>query len=290
MNPQLRARISALGVDLSPAMIQGTRELMIPLLAPPDTQVEITRDRQYGPDERNRLDIFRKGTPAAAPVVVYVHGGGFVMGDKTSPGSPFFDNLGQWVAQQGWIGVTMTYRLAPAHRWPSGPQDMAHAVSWLREHIGSYGGDPSRIFLVGQSAGAAHVGSYVAHQRFHPGAIGIAGAVLISGVLNVSSQPANPYNAAYFGGSAAAAAEAACIDGLVTTTIPLLFTVSEFDPPDFQNQAAELAQAWHRQKGCYAPMVYLAGHNHISPAQSIGSAEDCLARYLADFVATVSHS
>jgi acetyl esterase/lipase len=290
MKPEIRAKLAALGAELSPPMIQSTRELMTTLLSPPDPAVTVTRDARYGEDERNRLDIFCKGKPAGAPVLVYVHGGGFVMGDKSSPGSPFFDNFGQWAAQQGWVGVTMTYRLAPVHRWPSGPEDMARAVSWLREHIASYGGDPQKIFLVGQSAGAAHVGAYVAHARFHPGAVGIAGAVLISGVLNVSSQPANPYNAAYFGGSEAAAAEAASIDGLVATSVPLLFTVSEFDPRDFQDQAAQLAGAWHKRKASYPPMVYLAGHNHISPAQSIGSSEDYLACSIADFVAAVSWS
>jgi arylformamidase len=70
--------------------------------------------------------------------------------------------------------------------------------------------------------------------------------------------------------------------------VPLLFTVSEFDPRDFQDQAMQLAQAWHQRKGDYPPMAYLAGHNHISPAQSIGSSEDHLARHIADFVASVS--
>ena len=64
--------------------------------------------------------------------------------------------------------------------------------------------------------------------------------------------------------------------------------MSEFDPDDFQNQAMQLAQAWHQRKGRYAPLEYLAGHNHLSPAQSIGSAEDQLARSVANFVAVNS--
>jgi acetyl esterase/lipase len=290
MNAEIRARLEALGPDLSPAMIRGTFEVMAPLVPARDPEVDVTRDLYYGPDERNRLDVFRKGSPASAPVLVYVHGGGFVMGDKTTPGSPFFDNVGQWAAQQGWIGVTMTYRLAPSHRWPSGPEDMALAVSWLRENIGAHGGDPQQILLVGQSAGAAHVAAYIAHDRFHPGSAGIAGAVLISGVLDLSSQPPNPYTAAYFGGDAVAVAQAASITGLAATSIPLLFTVSEFDPRDFHDQAAQLALAWHQQKMRFPPMVFLGGQNHISPAQSIGTAEDQLARCIVDFVGSVRRS
>ena len=97
--------------------------------------------------------------------------------------------------------------------------------------------------------------------------------------------PANPYSAAYFGDAAAVAAEADSIAGLAATEVPLLFTVSEFDPRDFQDQAVRLTRAWHEHKRAYPPMAYLAGHNHLSPAQSIGSAEDQLARHLIDFVA-----
>lgn len=286
MKPELRAKLRTLGPELSPQMMQGTREFMAPLVAPRDAAVEITRDHRYGPDERNRLDIFRKGAPVREPVLVYVHGGGFVMGDKTSPGSPFFDNFGQWAAQQGWIGVTLTYRLAPAHRWPAGAQDMAAAVRWLRANVGSHGGDPQAIFLVGQSAGGAHVAAYVAQQRFHmlDGA-GIAGAVMISGIYDATTQAPNQYSDAYYGEGDIARLQARHVDELLASSIPLLFTVSEFDPPDFQDQAAQLSQAWHVNRRSYPPMQFLAGHNHLSPAQSIGSAEDQLARHIADFVA-----
>jgi triacylglycerol lipase len=285
MTPEIRAKLAALGTELTPPMIQATGALMAPLAAPPDPQVQITRDAQYGPDARNRLDIFRKGTPANAPVLVYVHGGGYVMGDKSTPGTPYFENIGQWAAQRGWIGVTMTYRLAPAHRWPSGPQDVALAVQWLRTHIAQYGGNPQAIFLMGQSAGGAHVAAYVAHERFHlNGAPCIAGALLLSAIYDPTTQPPNPFAAAYFGEDAAVRADARNIEGLLASSVPLLFTVSEFDPADFQDQALQLAQAWHQRKHRYPPLEYLAGHNHLSPAQAIGSVLDQPARSVARFV------
>jgi len=289
MKQELRTQLLALGQDLSPAMLQGTTAVMASIAAPPDPSVEIFRDLQYGPDARNRLDVFRRGSPAGAPVLVYVHGGGFVMGDKTREGSPFYDNFGQWAAQQGWIGVTMTYRLAPQHRWPSGPEDMARAVAWLRAQVASYGGDPASIILVGQSAGAAHVAAYTGLPRFHPaGSAGIAGAVLISGMYDALTQPADPFSSAYFGEGMGARREAQTIDGLLAGPVPLLFTISENDPRDFQDQAAQLALAWHRQKGTYPPLEFLRGHNHLSPAQSLGSPETQLASCIEDFVGTRS--
>jgi triacylglycerol lipase len=269
-------------------MLQGTSALLASLAAPPDAAVELTRDLQYGPDLRNRLDVFRKGNPSRAPVLVYVHGGGFVMGDKTSAGSPFYDNVGQWAAQQGFIGVTMTYRLAPQHHWPCGPEDVAAAVQWLRTHIAAHGGDPQSIYMMGQSAGAAHVAAYLGHDRFHPDGAGIAGAVLVSGIHDPTTQPPNPFSSAYYGDDPATRNEARCTAGLLASPVPLLFTVSEFDPRDFQDQAAQLVQSWHAHKGSYPPLEYLAGHNHLSPAQSIGSAEDDLGPRMARFIAVVS--
>ena len=80
--PQLRS----LGFELTPDQIQATFALMAPHAPRPGPEVEVHRDVAYGPDPRHRLDVF---VPAAgadrAPVLVFVHGGGFVMGDKGAP-------------------------------------------------------------------------------------------------------------------------------------------------------------------------------------------------------------
>ncbi|MET0291429.1 MAG: alpha/beta hydrolase [Steroidobacteraceae bacterium] len=288
MRAETRAKLAALGNELSPSMIQGSSSLIGALAAPRDLSVEIIRDSFYGADERNRLDIFRQGQPNGAPVLVFVHGGGFVMGDKSSAGSPFYENVGQWAAQQGFIGVTMTYRLAPQHKWPSGAQDVAHAVTWLRANIAAHGGDPSSIFLMGQSAGATHVAAYVAHERFHHNGVGIAGAVMISGVYDATTQPANPFGTAYYGDASITLAEARHTAGLLATPVPLLFTVSELDSQDFQDQAVQLVGEWNTAKRQFAPMEYLLGHNHLSPAHAVGSIEDDLGPRVAKFVATHS--
>lgn len=291
MKPALRAKLQALGVGLAPSMLQGTTALMAAIAAPPDPAVRITRDHQYGPDPRNRLDVFARGGVARATVLVFVHGGGFVMGDKTTPGSPFYDNFGLWAARQDCIGVTLTYRLAPTHRWPCGPADIAAAMAWLRANIGAHGGDPQSIILMGQSAGGAHVAAYVALPRFHAdGSPGIAGAVMMSGIYDAVSHPASQFSNAYYGEGAELRAEARCIDGLVESRLPLLFTVSELDPPDFHDQAARLARAWHERRASCPPLEYLAGHNHLTPAQSLGSTEEQMAQRLSDFIAVVTRA
>lgn len=287
MTPATRAKLTALGNELSPPMMQGTGAVLAPMVAPLDPAVAITRDVVYGPDPRNRLDIFVKDAPAAAPVLVYVHGGGFIMGDKSRPGSPWFENVGQWATSLGCVGVTMTYRLAPQNRWPSGPEDMARAVRWLRANIASHGGDPDQIVLIGQSAGATHVAAYVAHPRFQGESAGVAGAVLVSGVYDATTQKPSPFSAAYYGDASITLAEARHTAGLVASRVPLLFTVSELDPREFQDQAMQLAREWHEARGTYPPLEYLAGHNHLSPAQAIGSIEDDLGPRIAAFVRTL---
>src|SRR5258707_1161591 len=93
--------------------------------------VKIERDVRYGDADRNLLDVFM---PAAAssprPVLIYVHGGGFLRGDNRAPGSPFNDNIMLWAVRNGDIGVDVTYRLAPQAVWPAGAEDLATAVKW----------------------------------------------------------------------------------------------------------------------------------------------------------------
>ena len=106
------------------------------------------------------------------------------------------------------IGVNATYRLAPAHRWPAGSDDVAAVVRWVREHIGEYGGDPERIFLMGQSAGAAHVAAYVAR-----GGVPLAGALLLSGLYDPAVFEPSPLNAAYYGDDPALFATQSSLEG-----------------------------------------------------------------------------
>jgi acetyl esterase/lipase len=289
MTPGLRAKLEALGRDLTPEMLGGTNQLFAGMQRGIDPATEVTRDLSYGPDARHRLDVFARAGLSDAPVLVFVHGGGFVMGDKHTEGSPFYSNVGDFAARQGWVGVTMTYRLAPAHKFPSGAEDLAALVQWLRDNVAQHGGSPNKIVLSGQSAGAAHVASYVAHQRFHVAENGgIAGAVMMSGIYDTLNTAPNDFNRAYYGEDRADLGPASMQAGLINSTIPLLFTVSEFDPEDFQIAAAQLVGAWGAAKREFAPVHLLAGHNHLSPATSLGSPETDSEALLADFVARVT--
>jgi acetyl esterase/lipase len=285
MTPELRAKIEAMGVEFTPGMVTGTQALYaetFPGLSP-ETRVE--RDVFYGPHERHRLDVFTREGMKDAPVLIFVHGGGFVRGDKRSDTLPFYDNIGEFAVGSGYVGVTITHRLAPDNPWPAGAEDVAGAVAWVRANIAAHGGSPRKIFLMGQSAGAVHAASYVAHTRFHPeGGDGLAGALLISSIYDIATAHANPFHKAYFGEDASGYPACSTTEGLLATSTPLLMSVSEFDVPDFQKQAADMAAAWKAARGLYPPMVRLTGHNHMSPVLSLGGPDDSLAREVVQFI------
>jgi len=280
MNPEIRNKLAALGVELSMDLFAVTNGLFAELQPPLPEGLQITREHEYGPDERQRLDIFAATGLQKAPVLVFVPGGGFVRGDKRSPTPPFFDNIGGFAARNGMIGVTMNYRLAPAHMWPAGTDDMALAVDWLRANISQFGGDPDRIYLAGTSAGAVHVGSYVALREAK-----IAGAIMISGAYDMPSLDHSDMHDAYYGTDPETLVKASTTNGLIAGKVPCLFTICEFDPAQFQRQAAQLTAAWGAAKGVFPRMLWLRGHNHQSSTVSIGSSEDSLGPEILRFVA-----
>jgi triacylglycerol lipase len=286
LGENIRKRIREIGSVARPEMFSETIALFAPLALRPDPDIcTVERDLAYGPTPRHRLDVFRPKTRGEKrSVVVYVHGGGFIGGDKGGEGAPFYNNVGAWAARSGFIGVTMTYRLAPTHPWPAGAEDVAAAVAWLRDNAAKIGGDPGRIFLIGQSAGAAHIASYIALTRFHNRERPIAGAIMLSGIYDVVRLEHGRFENAYYGTDPSRFVEQSSLSGLIATSIPCLFTVAEYDPPLFQRQAAVLVEDWLRAKDEWPRMVYLPDGNHMSAALALGSSEDGLGSELAAFI------
>src|SRR5260370_35098228 len=113
----------------------NTAEIYAPLQEKEPYQgVRIERDVKYGSADRNLLDVFRPETASAPrPVLMFVHGGAFVAGDKREGGTPFFDNIMLWAVKNGFVGVDMTYRLAPQETWRPRPEDNDSAVPWVAQ-------------------------------------------------------------------------------------------------------------------------------------------------------------
>jgi acetyl esterase/lipase len=133
---------------------------------------EVIKNVDYWGDgiKRHRLDIYRSRLtpPSGAPVMVYVHGGAWIIGDKREQGKPMMYEL----VARGWVCVAINYRLSPKSAWPAHIVDVKKAVAWVRDHITEYGGDPSFIAVSGGSAGG-HLSSLLAltagDPAFQPG-------------------------------------------------------------------------------------------------------------------------
>jgi acetyl esterase/lipase len=277
-------QLRALDPAITPELAQSSWALLTPFHEKAGyTAPKIDRDLRYGQDPRHRLDVHStggEGPGAGVPVFVFVHGGGFVRGDKHIPGSPQYDLVGAWAVRHGWVGVTMTYRLAPEHKWPSGAEDVAAAVQWLRQNIAGYGGDPGKIVVAGNSAGAVHVASFAAGQGGADPA-SVAGAALLSGIYEIGApRPGEPEHA-YYGPNPGP--EVSALPGLLDSPIPLLFSVAERDPRFFQEATARVVSAWLERHGTMPDLVWVEGHNHMSTIGSLTVDETALGTALARF-------
>ncbi|WP_291608961.1 alpha/beta hydrolase [Bradyrhizobium sp.] len=254
----------------------------------PYAGVKVERDVKYGPAERHLLDVFVPDTSAAArPVLIFVHGGAFVGGNKRNPGSPFYDNIMLWAAKNGFVGVNTTYRLAPASPWPAGAEDLASVVKWVSEKIAERGGDPARIYLMGQSAGAVHVAGYVSHPELHKvKGGGLAGAIMVSGIYDLTGSPLGDPEIAYFGSDPSRHAERSSLKGLVESKTPLMITAAELDPPRFIEQYEMMKQATCKGANGCAKSFMLPQHSHMSEVYAINTADTRLTDQILEFVKT----
>ena len=199
MPPDIARKLVEFGRVVDP---KATAKLYAPLQqTEPYFGVRVERALKYGPAERNLLDVFMpQATTSGRPVLIFVHGGAFIRGNKRMPDSPFYDNVMLWAVKNGFIGVNMTYRLAPQFPWPAGAEDVASAVEWVSKEIAERGGDPSRIYLMGHSAGAIHVASYVSHPEFYKAKNGgLKGAIMISGIYDLTAGTRTEPERSYFG-------------------------------------------------------------------------------------------
>lgn len=115
-------------------------------------EVRIARNLSYGDaGRRNRLDLYAgRSRPEGGPILVYVHGGRFRSGRKSREARPLLNRL----AARGWVCLSANYRLNPEASFPDQLVDLKKAIAWARANAPAHGGDPSRVFVAGSSAGA----------------------------------------------------------------------------------------------------------------------------------------
>jgi acetyl esterase len=151
LHTRLRRRAGAMVVDHIWIGLAAAGRLL-PAARPERHNVEVVRDVPYvdGGAREHVLDVYRPiGGGGGRPVVLYIHGGGFRLLSKDT-----HYVMALAFARRGYVVCNISYRLAPRHRFPAGAMDAALAYRWVIEHAHEFGGDPSRIVLAGESAGA----------------------------------------------------------------------------------------------------------------------------------------
>lgn len=277
----IEATIAALGTTLGPDVLARCRALFDAEQTALASRIAIAaQDCAYGPDPRHRLDLYGGKPGVRVPVLLFVHGGGFVQGDKG--GADIWVNaaVGRMAAEAGLVGAVLNYRLAPDHPWPAGGEDVLAAIDWLIADAAQYGGDPGRIVVMGTSAGAVHVSAAL---QLRPD-LAVRGAVLLSGLYGYT--PLDPRDGAYYG-SAEHYPDRMPRKALAETDLPLLLACAQFDPPRFQAEFLGLMVERLERHGTLPRSHIASGHNHYSMAMHLGTSDRRFANEVLDFVETV---
>jgi acetyl esterase len=284
---EVRAKIVEMGPVLTPDLVRTTMAMFAPLAKPSSLAgIKVSEDLAYGADERNKLDLFQPEGEPHLPVLAFIPGGGFVGGNKHA-NDAIYANVGAYFARHGMLVVIANYRLAPQHPWPAGAEDVGKVIAWLQANAAAYGGDPSRIFLMGHSAGATHVASYLFDPSLHPkGGAGVVGAILVSGFYEVTPENLAPNVTAYFGTDQAQFARRSPISHVKESKVPLFIAMAEYDPPFLEVPSLDLAALVCARDGKCPRLAWLKGHNHISELASVNTKDEELSGEVLDFIRT----
>ena len=250
---------------------------------PADGELKVTRDVAYdeADDSLRSLDIYAPADARGLPVMVFIHGGGWRQGDKGQAAEK-----GRFFVERGWLLVSINYRLSPAVQHPVHIEDVIRALAWVKEEIAAYGGDPERISLMGNSAGA-HLAALAGVDTRRLAAEGlkpsdVSSVILLDGagyditwqVNELGGLRAGPMFRAAFGDAEEGWNDASPVVQVKSASdLPhfLIFHVASRD--DSRRQSERLADAV-RASGGQAAVVAAAGKTHGTINREIGLERD----------------
>ncbi|HSV80533.1 MAG TPA: alpha/beta hydrolase [Ramlibacter sp.] len=280
----IERQVRALGAQFDPEVLAATRAIYRPHLDLSEAAEE-RADESYGPHARHRLDVYRPAGDCRA-IVVFVHGGGFVAGDKNGDGV-FYRNIGRWLTRQGFAAVLPNYRLAPADAWPAGAVDVQAVLHWVDSERELFGAGELPLILWGQSAGASHVASWLFDDAARGSTATPVDAVMLMSGFYASEAPLPAGPRAYFGEDAARYAQRAPLTHVRALELPLWLGVAEFDPGWIAQQTYAMARALTLANGRSPDFHFFRGHNHVSTVQSLGSPQHDAGVEVLRFLRTV---
>jgi arylformamidase len=230
-------------------------------------------DAAYGSDPLQKMDIF-PAPNGAAPIIVYIHGGYWLRGDKTPyrfPAKVFNAAGATW--------ITLNYRLAEQVKLGDMVSDVRNAIAWIYNNAEDFGSDASRIFVVGSSAGGHLAGMLAAdgwaEEYGLPGNV-IKGAASMSGLYDLEPF-LHTSQKDYLNLSESDALQHSPIKNLPRKDLPMLISWSGKETDEFQRQSKHYA-ALCKSNGNAVGTIFYPDHNHFSLTQELKSAESSLSK------------
>jgi acetyl esterase/lipase len=273
---------------------QRSATVAAPEQRPPQTAVlaaiTVARfDIPYGSAPLQKLDVYAPSGVSGAPVVMFVHGGEWAKNDKSMVSyKPKFLN------EHGIVFVSANYRLSPPAVHPDHVNDVAASVRWVYDHIAEYGGSPSKIFIMGHSAGCHLVTLAGLDPRplamvgLKPG--DLSGVIAWSGGAYDLVQKVNDggmyagYIKKAFGDREAGWRDASPVNHAKDTTPlpPYLFVSYEASNPS--HLASQRLASLIKEAGGRAETKLIENRTHFTANHLLGAPEDQTGRLLLDFI------
>ena len=252
-----------------------------------------TRELAYGADPKQRLDLLVPANSQRAPLLLFVHGGGWSIGDKRTGAGVKAAHF----TAQGWAFASANYRLVPGATVEQQAADIAGAIAFLRAQAAENGLDPDRIVLMGHSAGA-HLAALVGTDPRYLKAAGVPigavrGVALLDGagyaIADQMARPGNPVAAMYDAAFGPTKARQDALSPTLHAAAPnvanwLILPIQRRDDSKAQSEALAAAL---RPAGASAKVLPVPGESHGSLNKGLGEAGDFATGEVDKFLAAV---
>jgi acetyl esterase/lipase len=237
----------------------------------------VARDLAYGPQPRQKLDVYApKGGAAGRPVLVFFYGGNWDSGDKHD-----YAFAGRALAELGFVAVLPDYTHTHERPYPAFMEDAGAALAWVAANIAAHGGDPARIAAAGHSAGA-YIAITLALDPRWGAAAAIKAGVGLAGPYDFLPFD-SPVTTRTFGHAGDLPATQP-VNFARSDAPPLLLITGDADttvrPRNSQSLAARMAAA-----GGEAALVLYPGITHTGPVKALARPFRSHARVLRDMAA-----
>jgi acetyl esterase/lipase len=231
---------------------------------------------------KHRLDLYLPTKVKDFPVVLFVHGGAWLHGDKTFMG--FYPILGRTLAKHGIGCVVTNYRLSPKIKHPEHVKDVARAFAWVYKNIGRYGGKADQVFLCGHSAGG-HLVSLLATDETYLKAVGLT-TKAIRGVLPISGVYILPdgFLRIVFGNKPNVYKDASPIEHVKKGLPPFLIFYADKDLRGCDKSPSEKFCKTLKDKGNDASTVEVKDSNHYKIIMSAAFPDHTVSKAIIGFV------